>query len=86
MKHKVLAVACIVLSGLAQVVIRHNDTALFYSTVLIVIAAYEFMIGVIGDRRLLVTWNEPVPNAKDNLETGNLETGNLETGHPEHGA
>ena len=45
MSDKILGTVLFGLSAATQVLIAHNDTALFYSTLFFVLGAYEFVRG-----------------------------------------
>jgi hypothetical protein len=51
MADKVLGVVALALSAACQVLIRHQDTALFYSYVFGLVGAFELVVGEIRQRR-----------------------------------
>jgi hypothetical protein len=51
MPDKILGVVSLALSAASQALIRHADTALFYSLLFGILGAYEFVVGEIRQWR-----------------------------------
>ena len=51
MADKILAVILLAMSAASQILIRHADTALFYSWLFGALGAYEFVVGELRQRK-----------------------------------
>jgi len=51
MQDKILGMICFVLCAASQVIITHDDTALFFGVLFFLVGAYEFVLGEIRQRK-----------------------------------